>query len=77
VPVAYAHGEPWSVWTVRTDGSDPRRASSLQEDEPLVAWSPDGTRLAVYGTGGLWVVAANGAFEPRRVAEGSFGAIDW
>ena len=43
----------------------------------MVAWSPDGARLAVHGTGGLWVVPVNGAFEPRRVAEGSFGAIDW
>ncbi|MDP8922670.1 MAG: hypothetical protein M3O34_07310 [Chloroflexota bacterium] len=77
VPVAYAHGEPWSVWTVRTDGTDRRRASSLQEDEPLVAWSPDGAWLAVYGTGGLWVVAVDGSTEPRRIAHGSFGAIDW
>ena len=77
VPVAYAHGEPWSVWTVRVDGSDLKWASTLQEDEPLVAWSPDGARLAVHGTGGLWIVPLNAAFEPRRVADGSFGAIDW
>jgi len=77
VPVAYAHGEPWSVWTVRPDGGDLRRASSLTEDEPLLAWSPDGAWLAVHGTGGLWVVATNPTVEPRRIADGSFGALDW
>jgi Tol biopolymer transport system component len=77
VRTAYAHGDPWDVWTVRPDGSDLRRASPLQEDEPLVAWSPDGAWIAVHGMNGLWVVSASGTVEPRRIAEGSFGAIDW
>jgi len=77
VPVAYAHGEPWGIWSVRVDGTDLRRVTPLTEDEPLVAWSADGSWLAVHGMGGLWVVAANGTVEPRRVAEGTFGAIDW
>ncbi|MCC6792326.1 MAG: PD40 domain-containing protein [Thermomicrobiales bacterium] len=77
VPVAYAHGDPWDIWTVRTDGSDLRRLTVLQEDEPLVSWSPDGRWLAVLGTGGLWIVDAAGIREPVRLADGSFGAIDW
>ncbi|HYU18529.1 MAG TPA: hypothetical protein VEQ11_07520 [Chloroflexota bacterium] len=77
VPVAEAHGEPWNIWTVRPDGTDPRRLSFLQEDEPLVAWSPDGRWLAVLGTGGLWLLDPSGVRDPQRIGEGSFGAIDW
>ncbi len=77
VPVAEAHGDPWNVWTVRLDGSELRRVGWLQEDEPLVSWSPDGRWLAVFGTGGLWMLDPSGRSDPRRVAEGGFGAIDW
>jgi Tol biopolymer transport system component len=77
VPVAEAHGEPWNVWSVRPDGSELRRVGWLQEDEPLVSWSPDGRWLAIYGTGGLWLVDPSGNRDPTRVADGGFGAIDW
>jgi len=77
VSVAEAHGQPWGIWSVRTDGTDLRTATSLQEDEPLVAWSADGAWLAVNGGGGLWVVDGRGAVEPRRLTDGAIGAIDW
>jgi Tol biopolymer transport system component len=77
VPVAEAHGVPWTTWTVRPDGSDLKAVSSLQEDEPLLSWSPDGAWIAVNGGGGLWVVDARGTGDPRRVADGSIGGIDW
>ncbi|MCC7367640.1 MAG: PD40 domain-containing protein [Chloroflexi bacterium] len=76
-PVAYAHGDPWNIWRVRPDGSDLQRATQLQEDEPLVAWSRDGAWLAIHGAGGLWIVDARGTSEPRRIADGTIGAIDW
>jgi len=46
-------------------------------DDAAVAWSPDGSLLAVSGASGLFMVnVADGT--ARRVAEiGSFGAIDW
>jgi Tol biopolymer transport system component len=75
--VAYAHGDPWGVWKIRPDGSELQRATTLQEDEPLISWSPDGAWLAVHGTGGLWVVDARGVGEPRRVMDGTIGGIDW
>jgi Tol biopolymer transport system component len=77
VPVAEAHGNPWSVWKVRPDGKDLQRVSSLQEDEPLIAWSKDGAWIAVHGTGGLWLVDVSGQTEPRRLTDGTIGAIDW
>ena len=77
VPVAYAHGDPWGVWKIRPDGTDLQRATTLQEDEPLISWSKDGAWLAVHGTGGLWIVDARGGGEPRRIADGTIGGIDW
>jgi Tol biopolymer transport system component len=77
VPVAEAHGDPWGTWTVRTDGSELRPATSLLEDEPLLAWSPDGAWIAINGGGGLWVIDVRGAGDPRQVTGGSIGSIDW
>ena len=77
VPVAEAHGEPWGVWKVRPDGKELQRVGTLQEDEPLIAWSRDGSWIAVHGTGGLWVLDPGGAVEPRRLADGTIGGIDW
>lgn len=76
-PVAHAHGEPWGIWKVRPDGRDLQRMTPLEEDEPLVSWSRDGNWLAIHGTGGLWIIDASGAAEPRRIADGTIGAIDW
>jgi Tol biopolymer transport system component len=75
--VAQAHGDPWGIWLVRPDGSELRTATPLLEDEPLVAWSPDGASLAVHGGFGLWIVDLSGATDPRRIAEGAIGPIGW
>lgn len=77
VRVAYAHGDPWNVWKIRPDGSELQKATYLQEDEPLLSWSRDGAWLAIHGGGGLWIVDSRGTGEPRRVTDGTIGAIDW
>jgi Tol biopolymer transport system component len=77
VPVAEAHGEPWGVWKVRPDGRERQRVGTLQEDEPLIAWSRDGAWIAVHGTGGLWLLDPAGATEPKRLVDGTIGGIDW
>jgi Tol biopolymer transport system component len=77
VPVAEAHGEPWGVWKIRPDGRERQRVGTLQEDEPLIAWSRDGAWIAVHGTGGLWLLDPANAIEPRRLADGTIGGIDW
>jgi Tol biopolymer transport system component len=77
VPVASAHGEPWGIWKIRPDGRDLQPMTTLQEDEPLLAWSKDGAYLAVLGSGGLWIVDTRGTVEPRRIADGAIGGIDW
>jgi Tol biopolymer transport system component len=77
VPVAYAHGDPWNIWKIRPDGRELQQVGTLQEDEPLVAWSRDGSWIAVHGTGGLWLLDTQGTVEPRRLSDGTIGGIDW
>ena len=74
---AMAHGVPWDPWVVRLDGSGLRQVASLAEDDPTVAWSPDGTTLAVLGGGGLWLTPVDGSANPALIANGSYGLLDW
>jgi Tol biopolymer transport system component len=75
--VARAHGLPWDPWVVNLDGSALRRLADLAEDDPAVAWSPDGSTLAVLGGGGLWLVPVDDPGEPALLGPGSFGTFDW
>jgi Tol biopolymer transport system component len=77
VAVAEAHGEPWGIWKVRPDGRGLQPVNSMQADEPLITWSRDGAWIAVHETGGLWIVDARAVGEPRRIADGTIGGIDW
>ncbi len=78
VPTAWAHGLPWNVWTINLDGSGLTRLADVNEDEPNVAWSPNGTQIAVFGPSALRVVEAkpNGRSE-KLVDQGGYGIVDW
>lgn len=76
-PAARAHGLPWDAWLVKADGADLRQLTRLNEDEPNVAWSPDGRWVAVYGPGGLHVVPSTGGEAVRVLERGGYGGIDW
>jgi Tol biopolymer transport system component len=54
--IAHAHGLPWDVWVVGSDGSGLRQLAALGGDDPSVAWSPDGSQLFVYGGTGSFIV---------------------
>jgi Tol biopolymer transport system component len=57
-PVAYAHGEhqfPFDLWLIQPDGKGLQRAAELNQEQPALAWSPDGQRLAIWGGKGLQV----------------------
>lgn len=72
-----AHGLPQDIWLVPVAGGESRRLTNLLEDEPTVAWSPDGAQLAIIATGGLYVTAVSGG-EPRKLGQGgTLAQIDW
>ncbi len=60
---ATAH-EPWSLWIMRDDGSDPMQVSEGTSEDTLPAWSPDGKRIAFVsnrsGNRDIWVMNADG-----------------
>ncbi len=76
-PVARAHGFPWDVWLVGADGSDLHRLAQLGADDGTVSWSPDGSRLFVYGGAGSFLVdVATGDATPLGYIAG-YGATAW
>lgn len=75
--VARAHGIPWDPWVINLDGSGLRQVANLLADDPNLAWSPDGSALAVLGGDGLWLVRPDAREEPVLLSHGSYGALDW
>ncbi len=74
---AYAHGLPADVYTLSLDGSGLKRVADIKDDDPTVAWSADGTRLAIFGVGGLFVSDLSGGSPQKIVDQGGYGGVDW
>jgi len=72
-----AHGPPGDVWAISIYGGQSYRLTSFEEDEPTLAWSPDGYWLAMLGGEGLYLLPRDLSTPPQRVARGGFGGIDW
>jgi len=57
--------EPWSLYTMRSDGSDPVRLTSGTSNDSLPVWSPDGRRIAFVsdrdGNREIYVMNADGS----------------
>jgi Tol biopolymer transport system component len=77
-PSLAMHGVAWDVWTVPVDAtSAPTRLASVSADDGTVAWSPDGSRLFVYGgTGSFLVDGATGDITSLRYIQG-YGSASW
>jgi len=71
------HGPPGDVWIISKNGGAARRLTTFEEDEPTLAWSPDGFWLAMLGGGGLYLLPRDLSEPPRMFAKGGFGGIDW
>ncbi|HEV7663317.1 MAG TPA: hypothetical protein VGQ62_07255, partial [Chloroflexota bacterium] len=74
---ALAHGFPWEVWTVNADGTDLRQVPDVVDDDPSVAWSPNGNLLLVYGGWGSYLVdPASGTTTSLSYLAG-YGSVGW
>jgi Tol biopolymer transport system component len=71
------HGPPGDVWVMSVYGGRATRLTSFEEDDPTLAWSPDGYWLAMLGGGGLYLLPRDGSQPPHLLAKGGFGGIDW
>jgi Tol biopolymer transport system component len=75
--VALAHGPPWDLWEIRLDGSGLRRLTDLAEDDPALAWSPDGRWIAFNGGSGLHVLDVATTALHKLNDTATFGGLDW
>jgi Tol biopolymer transport system component len=75
--VAYAHGLPADIYSMNLDGSNLTRIADIKDDDPTVAWSPDGSKLGIFGVAALFVVDAKGGPTDKLVDQGGYGGLDW
>ncbi|MGE0545115.1 MAG: TolB family protein [Dehalococcoidia bacterium] len=76
-PVASAHGPPVDLWMVAADGTGLRKLEDLNEDDPSVAWSPDGSTVAALGTCGLFLFPLDEG-RAEKIAPGALlSQMDW
>jgi Tol biopolymer transport system component len=76
--VAYAHGLPADVYGLNLDGGGMTRLADIKDDDPTVAWSPDGSKLAIFGVGALYVVdGVKGGPTDKLSDQGGYGGLDW
>lgn len=74
---AAAHGLPWDLWSISTDGTGLRRLTVLYEDLPMAAFAPDGSQVVVMGSGGMYLMRPDGS-QLRRIDQlGDHGGVDW
>jgi Tol biopolymer transport system component len=74
---AYAHGLPADVYSLNLDGSALTRIADIKDDDPTVAWSPDGSRLAIFGVAALFLVDGKGGATEKLTDQGGYGGLDW
>jgi Tol biopolymer transport system component len=74
---ALAHGLPWNLWIVDSDGSGAHELAQVEADDASVAWSPDGSSLLVYGGSGSYLVDAGSGEVQSLPYLAGFGSIAW
>jgi Tol biopolymer transport system component len=74
---AAMHGLPADIWSMNLDGSNMQRIADIKDDDPSVAWSPDGKNLAIFGVAALYVNDGKGGPTAKLVDQGGYGGLDW
>jgi Tol biopolymer transport system component len=74
---ANAHGIPCEVWLVQSDGSGLRQIPDVINDDPSVAWSPDGTQILVYGGWGSYLIDPVSGESTLLSYLPGYGALAW
>ncbi len=72
-----AHGPPGDLWLLGPTDGVPWQRTAFEEDEPTIAWSPDGVFVALLAGGGLYLIDVEGWRPSRTIGGGGFGSIDW
>jgi Tol biopolymer transport system component len=71
------HGLPADIYTLTMDGGNLTRIADIKDDDPTVAWSPDGAKMAIFGIGALYLVDSKGGPTTKLVEQGGYGGLDW
>jgi Tol biopolymer transport system component len=75
--IAEAHGLPWDPWTIGTDGAALKKLVSIGSDEQAMAWSPDGTEIAMANLSSTFLMRADGSGFNRIFTHGDPGGLSW
>ena len=65
------------MWLVNADGTDLHQIQDVENDDPSVAWSPDGSQLLVYGGWGSYVVDVGSGTASNLSFLAGYGSIAW
>src|SRR5205814_9151378 len=72
-----AHGAPKDLFSMPVAGGQWTRVATIGADDPVSAWSPDGSRLAVLSGEALRTIGLDGSPERPLIQPGSYGSVDW
>lgn len=78
---AEAHGLPWDIFMVSSEGGEPIRLTTMDEDQPYPIWL-NNTTVAFMGATGLYTISINADGSPigipTRIHDGSpHGGLSW
>ncbi len=74
---ASAHGLPWDLWLVNTDGTKFDRLTKIGADSPYPVWSADGKYVAFMDFSGMYVVERQSKTGYLISMNGGHGSLDW
>jgi mono/diheme cytochrome c family protein len=76
-PTAEAHGAPWDIWVINTDGSGLRRLPNVREDTPMALVAPTGQQIVMMGAGGIYLMKPDGSDLRKIDPVGDHAGLDW